>query len=195
MTTDSPSPPVVSSELYRHVLGHFVTGVTVVTAMHADGPVGFTCQSFGALSMDPPLILLCAGRSSTSWPKIAASGRFAVNLLADDQIAEGRRFAVSGGDKFGGVPWAAGRLSGAPMLSGVLGWLECELVSVQEAGDHWLVVARVLDLAAVPDRQPLTFFRGTLAGLDGQERRRNDRAPRKPGGRRWRLDSGGGGPW
>ncbi|MBK1787937.1 flavin reductase family protein [Prauserella sp. ASG 168] len=158
-------PDGISSECYRDVLGHFVTGVTVVTAMHTDGPVGFTCQSFGALSLDPPLVLLCPGKTSTSWPKVAASGRFGVNVLAHDQLAVARGFAVSGGDKFAGVGWEAGRFSGAPMLSGTLAWLECGLESVQEAGDHWIVVARVLDLAAVADREPLTFFRGALAGM------------------------------
>lgn len=168
MTTDG-QPPAISSERYRHVLGHFVTGVTVVTAMHTDGPVGFTCQSFGALSLEPPLVLLCASKASTSWPKVGASGRFGVNVLAQDQIALCRRFAVSGADKFAGVTWAAGRFSGAPMLPGTLGWLECEIVTVHEAGDHWIVVARVLDLDAVTDRRPLTFFRGTLAGFGSRE--------------------------
>jgi flavin reductase (DIM6/NTAB) family NADH-FMN oxidoreductase RutF len=163
MTTDQV--PAVPGERYRHVLGHFVTGVTVVTATHSDGPAGFTCQSFGALSLEPALVFLCPGKASTSWPKVAASGRFCVNVLADDQSALARRFAVRGGDKFADVRWAAGRFSGAPVLSGVLGWLECEIAAVHEAGDHWFVMARVLDLAAVDDRRPLTFFRGTLAGL------------------------------
>ncbi|GAA5039410.1 flavin reductase (DIM6/NTAB) family NADH-FMN oxidoreductase RutF [Thermocatellispora tengchongensis] len=187
MTTDSLPPAAISSERYRHVLGHFVTGVTVVTAMHADGPVGFTCQSFGALSLDPPLVLLCPSKVSTSWPKVAAGGRFGVNMLAHDQIALCRRFAVSGGDKFADVPWAAGRFSGAPMLPGTLGWLECEIVTVHEAGDHWIVVARVLDLAASSDRRPLTFFRGTLAGFRSHEPAESPRAvpvPADPSGGR-----------
>ncbi|GAA3567027.1 flavin reductase family protein [Amycolatopsis ultiminotia] len=157
------------------MLGQFVTGVTVVTAMPDDGPVGFTCQSFGALSMDPPLVLLCPGKGSTSWPKVASTGRFAVNLLAQDQIAAARGFAVRGSDKFAGVRWSAGGFSGAPLLSGALGWLECEIATVHEAGDHWIVVARILDLAAATGRLPLTFFRGTLAGLGAP--------PPGPGGR------------
>jgi 3-hydroxy-9,10-secoandrosta-1,3,5(10)-triene-9,17-dione monooxygenase reductase component len=165
--TGNGGAPAISSESYRRVLGHFVTGVTVVTAGHADGPVGFTCQSFNALSLDPPLVLLCASKTSTSWPKVAATGRFGVNLLAHDQIALCRRFAVSGGDKFADVSWTAGRFSGAPIPSGTLGWLECEIVNTYEGGDHWIVVARVLDLAAATDRLPLTFFRGTLAGFGG----------------------------
>ncbi|TDD27919.1 flavin reductase [Kribbella turkmenica] len=169
----------VSSDHYREVLGHFITGVTVVTAMHTDGPVGFTCQSFGALSLDPPLVFLCASKTSTSWPKVAAGGRFGVNILAHDQIAMARRFAVSGGDKFAGISWSAGWAGGAPALPGTLGWLECEIVTVHEAGDHWFVVARVLDLAAIPDRRPLTFFRGALAGFAVHGPAESPRAPRK----------------
>jgi 3-hydroxy-9,10-secoandrosta-1,3,5(10)-triene-9,17-dione monooxygenase reductase component len=169
MTADDRPPLTISSERYRDVLGHFITGVVAVTGMHADGPAGFTCQSFTSLSLDPPLVLLCASKVSTSWPKVSVSGRFAVNLLAHDQSALARRFAVSGGDKFEGVSWSVGRFSGAPMLPGTLGWLECEITTVHEAGDHWIVVSRVLDLAASADRQPLTFFRGTLADCGSQE--------------------------
>ncbi len=168
-TTDRQPPAAISSECYRHVLGHFITGVTIVTAIHADEPVGFTCQSFGALSMDPPLVLLCPSKASTSWPKVAASGRFGVNVLANNQIELCRRFAVSGGDKFADVTWTAAKFSGAPKLAGTVSWLECEIVTVHEAGDHWIVVARVLDLATVTDQQPLTFFRGTLAGFSSHE--------------------------
>jgi 3-hydroxy-9,10-secoandrosta-1,3,5(10)-triene-9,17-dione monooxygenase reductase component len=164
-STTDPASAEISSEHYRHVLGHFVTGVTVVTAMHTDGPVGFTCQSFGALSLDPPLIFLCPSMTSTSWPKVAENGRFGVNVLAHDQAPLGRGFAKSGADKFADVEWSAGPLTGAPMLSGTLGWVECEIETVHEAGDHWFVIARVLDLVADADLEPLTFFRGTLAGM------------------------------
>jgi 3-hydroxy-9,10-secoandrosta-1,3,5(10)-triene-9,17-dione monooxygenase reductase component len=160
---------VISGERYRDVLGHFITGVTVVTGVRDEGPAGFTCQSFASLSLDPPLVLLCASKGSTSWPKVSASGRFAVNLLAHDQAALARRFAVSGGDKFEGIFWSVGRFSGAPILRETLGWLECEITRVHEAGDHWIVVSHVLDLAAHADRQPLTFFRGTLAGFDSHQ--------------------------
>ena len=159
----------ISSEHYRDVLGHFITGVTAVTGMHVDGPAGFTCQSFASLSLDPPLVLLCVSKASTSWSKVSTSGRLAVNVLAHDQSGLARRFAVSGGDKFEGVSWSVGRFSGAPVLTGTLGWLECEITTVHEAGDHWIVVSRVLDLGAVAGRKPLTFFRGTLAGFDPQQ--------------------------
>ena len=111
---------------FREVLGHFATGVTIVTAMEDGGPVGFTCQAFTSLSLDPPLVALAPGKSSTSWPRIAAAGTFCVNILAEDQEALGRDFAVSGGDKFTGVGWRPGA-NGAPVLDGVLAWVECAL--------------------------------------------------------------------
>ena len=82
---------------------------------------------------------------------------------------------MSGADKFAGVAWTPGPRSGAPLLEGTLGWLECEVADVYEAGDHWLVTARVLDLSAQADRQPLTFFRGALAGLGAHHRPEHER--------------------
>src|ERR1700689_355253 len=80
---------------FREVMGHFATGVTIITAMEDDGPVGFTCQTFVSLSLDPPLVALAPGKSSTTWPRIARAGTFCVNVLAEDQEALSRDFAVS----------------------------------------------------------------------------------------------------
>ncbi|MFI5042985.1 MAG: flavin reductase family protein, partial [Acidimicrobiales bacterium] len=79
------SGPVISAEHYRTTLGHFCTGITIVTAAGDGGPAGFTCQSFSALSLDPPLVLVCPGMGSTSWPRIESTGAFCVNVLAEDQ--------------------------------------------------------------------------------------------------------------
>ena len=143
---------------FREVLGHFVTGVTIVTAMEEGEPVGFTCQAFTSLSLDPPLVALAPGKSSTSWPRIAAAGAFCVNILADDQEALGRDFAVSGGDKFTGVGWHPGG-NGAPVLEGALAWVECAFVRSYDAGDHELVVGRVQDMGVSRGR-PLVYYRG-----------------------------------
>jgi 3-hydroxy-9,10-secoandrosta-1,3,5(10)-triene-9,17-dione monooxygenase reductase component len=150
---------VVSQEHYRATLGHFCSGVTIVTAHGPDGPAGLTCQSFAALSLDPPLILVCPGKSSSSWPKIEAAGAFCVNVLAEDQEELGRVFAARGADKFSGVGWRPGAFSGAPVLADVLAWIECRLESVHDGGDHVIAVGRVLDLGAVEGR-PLLFYRG-----------------------------------
>ncbi len=88
----------MSLEDFRHMLGHFPTGVTVVTAMTSQGPTGFCCQSFSSLSLDPPMVLILPARTSTTWPRIEAAGRFCVNVLGHDQADLALGFARSGGD-------------------------------------------------------------------------------------------------
>lgn len=148
---------------FREVLGHFATGVTVVTATEEGTPVGFTCQAFTSLSLDPPLVALAPSKSSTSWPRISAAGAFCVNILTAHQEALCRSFAVSGGDKFSGVAWHLGA-AGTPVLEGSLAWVECRLEAIYEAGDHELVVGRVLDLG-VGEGSPLVFYRGGFGGF------------------------------
>jgi 3-hydroxy-9,10-secoandrosta-1,3,5(10)-triene-9,17-dione monooxygenase reductase component len=143
----------------RDVLGHFVSGVTVVTAMGADGPVGFTCQSFSSLSLDPPLVAFAPARTSTTWPRLREAGRFCVNVLAQDQDRLSQQFARSGTDKFAGVTWAPSP-SGSPVLDGVVAWIDVTLEAEHDGGDHTIVVARVLDLGADASRTPLLFHRG-----------------------------------
>jgi flavin reductase (DIM6/NTAB) family NADH-FMN oxidoreductase RutF len=143
---------------FREVLGHFATGVTIVTAMEGAEPVGFTCQAFTSLSLDPPMVALAPGKNSTSWPRIAAAGSFCVNILADDQEALSRDFAVSGGDKFAGVGWRPAG-NGAPVLDGALAWVECDFELAHDAGDHELVLGRVRDMG-VSRGKPLVYYRG-----------------------------------
>jgi 3-hydroxy-9,10-secoandrosta-1,3,5(10)-triene-9,17-dione monooxygenase reductase component len=142
---------------FKEVLGHFATGVTVVTALEEGQPVGFTCQSFTSLSLDPPMVALAPAKSSTSWPRILKAGAFCVNILAEGQEAIGRAFAVSGGDKFVGVGWHIGG-SGTPVIDGALAFIECELGTIHDAGDHELVTGRVLAMG-VGGGRPLLFYR------------------------------------
>jgi 3-hydroxy-9,10-secoandrosta-1,3,5(10)-triene-9,17-dione monooxygenase reductase component len=142
---------------FREVLGHFATGVTIVTACEEGVPVGFSCQSFSALSLDPPMVLLAPAKSSTSWPRIAEAGAFCVNILADDQEAICLNFAVSGGDKFVGVEWTAGT-TGAPVIAGALASIECTLGAIYEGGDHELVTGHVVAME-VGSGAPLLFYR------------------------------------
>src|SRR5580693_7038302 len=101
---------------FREVLGHFASGITIVTANAEGEPVGFSCQSFAALSLDPPMVILAPAKSSTSWPRIARAGAFCVNILEEHQEAICRAFAISGGDKFDGVDWTPG-LTGSPLIT------------------------------------------------------------------------------
>lgn len=144
---------------FRTVLGHFATGVAVVTAIDRGTPVGLTIQSFCSLSLDPPLILLCPALSSTSWPRVARVGSLCVNLLADGQEDLARQFARSGTDKYAGARWSPSADTGSPMLDGALAWIDCRIVRSHPAGDHLIVVCLVLDLAARTDLQPLIFYR------------------------------------
>jgi 3-hydroxy-9,10-secoandrosta-1,3,5(10)-triene-9,17-dione monooxygenase reductase component len=142
----------------RAVLGHFPSGVTIVTGAVDGVPAGFTCQSFSSLSLDPPLVLILPGRNSSSWPKIEATGRFCVNVLAHDQQDLSTTFARSGTDKFAGVAWTPSML-GSPILAGATAWIDCTLYDCHDGGDHLIVVGAVHDLAA-EESPPLVFHRG-----------------------------------
>jgi len=146
---------------YRRVLGHFPSGVTVVASEDAEGPVGFACQAFSALSLDPPLVLFSVGHTSTTWPRIQATGRFCVNFLAADHAELCRAFAVSGGDKFAGVSWHRSEL-GSPILAGAHGWVDCTIEATYPGGDHTIVVGRVHGLDADGESAPLIFHRGAF---------------------------------
>ena len=165
MTASPDVPRIVDPEVMREVLGHFASGVTVVTAVTTDGPTGFTCQSFSSLSLDPPLVAFAPARTSQTWPALRAIGRFCVNVLAEGQDAVSRNFARSGVDKFEGVPWSPSA-HGSPVLDGVVAWIDGELWAEYDGGDHSIVVARVLDLGADPERRPLLFHRGSYGLLD-----------------------------
>lgn len=145
---------------FRQVLGHFASGVTVITTASPDGPRGFTCQAFAALSLEPPLVAFAPSRSSATWAHISQVGSFCVNLLRADQESLARVFAAKGADKFAGVAWAPG-VTGSPILADVLAFVECRHRETHDGGDHLLVVGEVLELQAnVRQPQPLVFYRG-----------------------------------
>jgi 3-hydroxy-9,10-secoandrosta-1,3,5(10)-triene-9,17-dione monooxygenase reductase component len=151
---------------FRSVLARFATGVVVVTGGTPEGPAGLTCQSFSSLSLDPPLVLLSTARTSKTWPRIAATGRFGINVLAEDQQAVSTRFAVSGGDKFAGQPWHEGAF-GNPLLDDALAHLECDVHAVHDGGDHEIVIGRVraLEAPGLGTRAPLIYFGSAYRSL------------------------------
>ena len=144
---------------FRQVLGHFPTGVTVITAMQGTAPVGMAVGSFTSLSLDPPQVLFCAGKGSSSWPKVEQHGSFCVNILADDQEDLSRVFASKAEDKFASIGW---KRSGnqCPIIDDVLAWLDCTIEQVIDSGDHYVVIGAVTDLAVNHEGGPLVFFRG-----------------------------------
>lgn len=146
---------------FRRILGHFPTGVVVIAALTDDGsPAGMSVGSFTSVSLEPPLVAFFPARSSTSWPKIEQAGSFCANILTDEQEHVCLALSRPGGEKFEGLSWRASARSGSPVLDGVAGWVDCDIDNVIEAGDHYIVVGRVLDLdTETPDR-PLVFYRG-----------------------------------
>ena len=153
--------PAIEAALFRRVLGHYPTGVCVVTAVDAAGRrAGMVVGSFTSVSLDPPLVGFFPDRVSTSWPRIRDSGRFCVNILAADQQAMCRRFAAKAEDKFIGVDFRLSPL-GMPVLPDVVAWIECSLHAVHEAGDHFIALGRVLDLGVDRAERPMLFFRGS----------------------------------
>lgn len=156
---------VLDPRTMRNVMGNFCTGVTVITALDGDAPLGFACQSFTSVSLDPPLVSFCPARTSTTWPRIREIGTLAINVLAESRRTLCAAFAVSGGNKFLGVDWVPGD-NGAPALDGALARVEATVETEHDAGDHTIVVARVTGLTALPSNGPLLFYRGTYGHFD-----------------------------
>jgi 3-hydroxy-9,10-secoandrosta-1,3,5(10)-triene-9,17-dione monooxygenase reductase component len=156
--------PVIDPAHFRTVLGHFGSGVAIITSIDDGEPVGMAVQSFSSLSLDPPYVMFAPAKSSTSWPRIQKTRRFCVNVLSEDQEELSRGFAVSGGDKFAGVAWHESG-NGSPILDGVLAWIDCDVETEHDAGDHTIVVGRVLELDVERDGRPLLFFRGGYGKL------------------------------
>lgn len=150
--------PIDKNEL-RRVMGHFATGVTVITSFRGSGELhGLTANAFTSVSLDPALLLICVDKKAESYPCFDESGVFTINILAADQEAVSRRFAVSGGNKFEGVAYRLGG-NGAPILEGTLGHIECRVTARHDGGDHTIYVGEVLE-AETREHKPLVFFRG-----------------------------------
>lgn len=143
---------------FRHVLGHFTTGVAVITADGPRGPAGMVVSSFTSVSLEPPMVAFLPDKSSTSWPEIQSAGSFCVNILGAGQADVVKQFARKGGDKYENVTWHPAP-SGSPVLDGVMAWIDCDLVQTFESGDHYIAIGRVRQLDA-SGTEPLVFFQG-----------------------------------
>ncbi len=161
------SEPQIDPRTFRSVLGQFCTGITVITTMHNDLPVGFACQSFAALSLDPPLVLFCPTKVSRSWTAIKDTGRFCVNVLHEKQKDLSTRFGSKESDKFAEIDWRPSPL-GSPIIAGSLAHIDCTVHSVHDGGDHLVVFGSVSSLSEVPKAKPrpLLFYRGEYTGIE-----------------------------
>src|SRR5262245_61289953 len=153
----------------RRAFGCFVTGVTVVTAIDGDGrPRGFTANSFTSVSLDPPLVLVCIARTAGSYLLFSTTRQFAINILSEEQRPISSRFASKEPDKFAGVVWQPGQ-TGSPLIAETVAWLDCRTEQQIDAGDHLILIGRVVDFRH-STQTPLGFCRGNYLrfGLEQQ---------------------------
>jgi len=162
--TSEPTPAEM-----RRAMGGFATGVTVVTGLYEAEPVGFACQSFASVSLEPPLVLFCADHRGRAWPRIREAGRFTVHVLAEEQGELCARFGSRNGRKYDGLEWTVSKWD-TPMLAGVLLRVHAEVHAVHEAGDHDVVLGRVLELETLDGDRPMLFFRGGFGVRSAEER-------------------------
>lgn len=148
----------------RRVMGHFATGVTVVTTKDGeDTPFGLTANAFASLSLDPPLVLVCVDKAAQCYSCFQGSKIFAINVLGEGQEEISRRFATKGAQKFNGIPWHKSE-SGLALLDGAIGHIECKVVYSYDGGDHTIYVGEVLRAKTTGER-PLIFFKGKYTRL------------------------------
>jgi flavin reductase (DIM6/NTAB) family NADH-FMN oxidoreductase RutF len=172
MTTRKRTPgPAMAERQFRTALAQFATGVTIITARAPHGFVGFTANSFNSVSLEPPLVIWSLALRSRSLAAFEAAERYAVNVLARDQIALARRFSRPHQDRFAGLEFRLDQ-TGAPLIEGCAAWLECRHHALHPAGDHMLFIGEVL--AAAHRRVPPLLWHGgkyRVGALPGRARR------------------------
>jgi len=153
---------MVTEEKFRHVMGHFATGVTILASRGPGGePVGLTVNAFTSVSLDPPLILVCVHKEAEAHESILRSGHFGLSFLERDQEQLALTFAVADPEeRFKGMEVEAGP-AGSPIIPGVMAWLDCRVEGSYPGGDHTIIVGRVVGCEA-KDGDPLLFFKGSL---------------------------------
>ena len=158
----------VTDKALRRIRGLFASGVTVVTTAHAGRLHGLTVSAFSAVSLDPPLVLVCIGNEAAAQEIITGSGIFAVSILSDEQEFLSERFAARApivNEKFEGVPYYIAT-TGAPILEDSIAWYDCHLVATYASGDHLIFVGQVAALGLGDEaHQPLLYFANRYAGL------------------------------
>jgi len=165
--------PISGPEL-RRVLGHFATGVTLLTCRDEGRARGMTANAFTSVSLEPPLVLVSVGKQATTCRQISASGAFAVNILSSEQEEIARRFAGRHRemvDPFWDLAYRPGQ-SGSPILADVVAWVDCSLYATYDGGDHTLFLGQVVEIGLDPTRGPILFYGGAFrqlgsTGVDG----------------------------
>jgi flavin reductase (DIM6/NTAB) family NADH-FMN oxidoreductase RutF len=157
---------IIDQSFFRSTVGRYASGITIVTGLDDQGPSGFTCQSFYSVSVDPPLVSFSVMKTSTTYPRIRDTGTFTVNVLAREQEAISNQFARRGTDKWASIQWSP-TARGNPILERSLAWLDCTIWAEHDAGDHLIVLGRVIELGASPGEHPdpLLYFQGRYRTL------------------------------
>lgn len=158
----NPGRPVTDPAAFRSVMGRFATGVTVVTAVGPDGPVGLTANAVCSLSLEPLLLLVCFDREARTLPIVEGAGRFGVNVLRSDQEDLARRFASKHEGKFDEVLHEV--LDGVPVLDGAIAWVACDLAELRPGGDHVIGIGAVT-AASETDGDPLLWYRSAFGRM------------------------------
>lgn len=154
--------PCVDNALFRRLMGSLMSGVSILTTVGTQGtPFGMTCSAVCSLSADPPLLLVCIGTPSATLEAIQASGRFVVNVLDSEANDISNWFASRTPDKFGKVSWQFSELTGMPILDATVAQAECTVHKAVDAGDHMIVIGRIVGGEAKSDRFPLGYWRGS----------------------------------
>ena len=155
----------VSADDFKHALRRWPSGVTVVTARVGDKIHGMTVSAFSSVSLDPPLVLVCADKASNTYPLIAEGRVFAAHILAQGQEPLSHRFASKADEwrRFEGIDWKTG-VTGAPLLPGALAVLDCRVVGEHDAGDHVIYVGSV-ETVQLADTEPLLWYGGRYRSL------------------------------
>ncbi len=157
--------PGFDQDVFRRVVGHFASGVAVITTAHDGRLYGTTASAVSSLSMDPPMMLMCLNRSSSTHDAVRAAGAYAINILADHQEDLALRFGRKGADKFAGVSYTVSEHGGVPVLDGVLATITCVVTEAPQGGTHSVFFGQVVDAGAASGN-PLAYYRGTFGRLE-----------------------------
>lgn len=151
---------LLDERTFRNIVGNFATGVTIITTKRNDKkPIGFTANSFTSLSLNPKLVLFCLDKNSSSYETFMNSNAFAVSILTKEQKDLSKQFATHGIDRFKGVNYFED-ITGSPIISGSLAYLDCKVNNLVDGGDHTIIIGEVLSGQEDLTKEPLIFYHG-----------------------------------
>ncbi|MBV7508282.1 flavin reductase family protein [Bacillus sp. sid0103] len=154
-----------NQDLFKQIMGNYPTGVTIVTTKKEDGtPVGLTVNSFASVSLDPLLVLWSIDHRSSLLEEFKESGKFAIHVLAEEQVELCKTFATKHSDRFSTCDWKLSS-NGLPIIDGVLGVFECKTFKAIEAGDHTVFIGEVTDLQINKEKDPMLYHRRTFGPI------------------------------